>query len=556
MWRLCVALIWVGTVVTVHAEPLVVMQTRPIEELVGDVQALVKQGGQAWSRVQAAVKNEPLGIRGMLTDEFMKSQNLMESVFGFLSKELGRDWNQHIDSKLPLLGYITYNSDDPEQSAIIIMVPIRSQRDDFRKYLGRIAEVGREGEKGDFSITFGGNWAIHGRLSKNWLYLSLNGSDILTTASLASPDDLTAPLDGQLATMRFFPQRIPLALRTLLDFAFQTAEAEVQRRAEIDPDLPEAARGLQKQWGLRLLGLVRDIIKEGEQVSLGIAYDRRQMELGTDIRVRAKADTALAKSFIAAPPVAISPVGPLLDGEPAMQFALNFPIPLEVSKLFEEGVREEFSKDLPTPKERALLEDVITKLRPTYQKGQIQLGGAVHTTPAGSTFIGAVAIQNSAELEKMFREVAEFPGSLWQLDLEKQQGINIHSMLVPEEIQEPLVPSFGGGELYFAFRKDALMFAYGADARARLRRALLSKPKPTPQMMMQISAPSLVQLVSTFDEPLSKRIALVIGKESDNQSVIKLEWQTGETFKLRCTSYLWPTIAALAYIIEKRSQID
>ena len=524
-----------------RAEPLVVFQTKPINELITIGNTTNRSVSQLMAKLNA--------------DDKRASPNLAQAIIDFFAQNLTDDWDKTIDATRPILGYVEYHIDAPEFSPAHLLIPMKGTPEQIKRFLDRVATVGDE-EDGIFPITLGGNWRTHGRIANKTLYLALSNLESFKVAPLEDPTKLIAPLGDQVLAFRAYPSRLPPVLKQIIQFAWDGAMEQAMRQADNDPLslLPKAVKELQKQWIRRFMGAMLDIVKEGDVVSLGLLLEPKTNELGFEIQLSARNGTALAKSLTDTPRYASSIAG-IAEGNPAAQLMFNLPIPNEIARVFEESIKSGFEEqNAPTDEERAEFEKTLKAVRPTLRSGYLQIGAGLHRSKKGYTTVGGIALKNGSALEKMFRDSKPSEG-LFTLDVDRAEGFAIHSFSPPDGSLDSAEALFGDEPILFAFRKDAIMFAYGFDAKSQLVKALKSPARTSSQVEIGTSIRELLPLLKMQDGANSKLFDTLIGLGIDKMSILKIDWQGGKTLRFRATTDAWQLFLALG-IGYRSEQID
>ena len=184
----------------------------------------------------------------------------------------------------------------------------------------------------------------------------------------------------------------------------------------------------------------------------------------------------------------------------------------------------------------------------------MQFALAVHRSNDHTTLTGGLALKDAAAVEKMLR--ASAPEGLVELDAEKVAGVSVHHLTPPDGFPEELEDVFGDGPLLFAFRKDAMVFAFGKAAKERLAVAIKAPAKAVPQLEVVGSIRQILPLIKGIDAGTAKMVETVMGKGADKLSAVKVEWSGGRSFRSRFTSEVLE-LAVGAVIAERaRARIE
>ena len=301
-----------------------------------------------------------------------------------------------------------------------------------------------------------------------------------------------------------------------------------------------------------VLDAFKSMIRDGDAVSLDFELDRKTSEISLNIDVSARPNTAMAKSLGAFQRQRSRFEGLCQDAPVA--FWASFPMAKELreslSGAFEEALKDGLKK-ADSEEEKKLFARFGELIKSTLNAPDFDIALAIQRSKkAGEgnprlVLFSAMRLQDGREFERLVREavtkVKAAEGAKVTFDVAKAaDGTAIHQMTSPiDEKDANVVKQFGKPSLYFAFRADAMLAAFGEDGRMSLQRAL--EEPAAPPRSPSVGPVALVARVSGLgdfadekQEEFRKAAAQVFRGEDAKHDRISLSLKgEGEGIRLR-----------------------
>jgi hypothetical protein len=340
--------------------------------------------------------------------------------------------------------------------------------------------------------------------------------------------------------------RLPLQIRKLgISAAALTLGNMKDEKPEGVTDAQDAVRGAILDEGAALVKL---LLQDGGAVQLKFDLDRKKHELSLSFSLEGKNGSTLAKN-LAALGEAKGMAAALAGGDSAVRGFLHASLPASVRKVLgpavDEAIKNGLEKMEKEAKERA--EPLAEAFKATLKEGTLDAGLSLRGPGKGGkyTLAGSLQVTSGDAIEKAFRKavdkLSDEEKKAVKIDAAKAEGVNIHSVQ-PDNLPPIATDLFGEGPVYFALRKDVLVYAFGEKAIDVLKTALAGKPKAGGLMQVEASVKRIAELLANLN-PTVGEVAKKAFADKDGDKV-RLSITAGNRLEVKLSA----NTAALAFI--------
>jgi hypothetical protein len=454
-------------------KPAVLVRVKALEDLIADARYLVKQAGREEEAKQV--------------EKMLKARTGPKGLEG-------------IDTKKPigLYGSVAARVD---RSEAVLLLPIADEAT-FLKFLDSLDLKPEKDKTGLYTLTVENSpFPVLFRFANGYLYGTVKFSDAVT---LPAKDKLPLPAavlagGGGVLSVTANIDRIPLEIRKLgVSASALTLGNMKEEKPEGETPAAEALRGaILDEAAAR----VKSLLLDGGAATLKIDVDRKSHDLSLSFTLDAKNGSALAKSFAAVGKE--KSVAAALAGKAAMGGFLHLALPASVRKVLGPAVDEAMRKGLDNLEKdhRELLAPLADAFKATAKAGTLDLGLTLRGPGklGKYTLVGSFQVADGENIEKAARKVLDkLPDEAkkpFKIDVAKAEGVAIHR--VEQEKMAPQAKElFGEGPLYFAVRKDAVIFTTGEKALETLKEALAVEPKAGKALQLEMSLGRIANLLA------------------------------------------------------------
>jgi hypothetical protein len=155
------------------------------------------------------------------------------------------------------------------------------------------------------------------------------------------------------------------------------------------------------------------------------------------------------------------------------------------------------------------------------------------------TAVGAIAFEDTAELEKQFKKMIENDPTInkdeIKLDVAKVGTINVHTWKPGLFILQDVFKYFGGDEsrFAFAFAPNAVFIILGPDAVGTMKDALTVKPADSPVLEMVLNPAQVKKVFNSFSKDGQRAtMEAIFGNEDKLKSVMSMWVEGGKELKV------------------------
>jgi hypothetical protein len=490
-------------------KPMVLVRIEPLEELAADARALAKAAGreELVRQVQAILKAHtgPKGVEGIDPKKPI-------GLYGSLDKQLNR-------------------------SQAVLLLPVSDEKT-FLDFLGSFGLEPKKDADGLYTLKVEKvPFPVQFRFANGYLYAMPRFS---ATSALPAKDKLPLPAavlaggEGMLSVTANL-DRVPPAIRNVAVSSLAVELGHLKKaKAENEGPAHHELHGAVLD-ALAVQG--RAVLEDGGAVMLKIAHDRKKNDLSLAASFAAKKGSALAKT-LAGLATQTSLAGALLGQGEAMGGFLHVRLPEGVRKALGPVVDEAVKQGLAHHDEgaRALLAPVAEALKPTMKEGVFDVGLSLRGPNKGGkyTVVGCYRLQAGEGVEKAVKKlVGQLPEEArkpFTFDVDKAGGVAIHRV-EQEKLKAAAADMLGGGPLYFAVRKDAVLFTLGEGALATLKEGLAAEPKAGKLLQVDLSLGRIAGLMKAQDKS-APEIAKKVFTEAGSDRV-RLSLAAGRRLELK-----------------------
>jgi hypothetical protein len=304
----------------------------------------------------------------------------------------------------------------------------------------------------------------------------------------------------------------------------------------------------------QLYPLAEPAVRDGQELTVEVRYDRKRLNLNFEAVLTAKADSELSKLTAAITPhTSLFPQ--MLGSDLAARGIVRGTIPEGVRKIFipqiEAGLGQIPQAD---PVWGALAAKIGESLLPTFREGEIDFAGGL-SGPGKNDRYGIVAglrLKDAAGVETALRDaVKALPKdaqAIFKLDAATIGGVKVHQIL-PPPLPEPAKSLFGESTIHIAFRPDGVVAAFGDGAPATLGAGLTAKPQVIAQTFIEASGRKLVSLVTKIDAEAGKKFKAFLGTELDRIPLMEMAVEGGSALKVRYGNGFTTMIPAMGWFM-------
>ncbi|HEY1377361.1 MAG TPA: hypothetical protein VGF55_11235 [Gemmataceae bacterium] len=461
----------------------------------------------------------------------------------FLSKSLGPDWRKAVDTTRPLLGYFTLDA-NVAASTGAILVPVKDEAA-FRALLANL--VGRvEDKDGVLAFQLPGARSSDGnpvngyaRFANQYAYLTAHDPAVVALNRIPTPAQIAAGDKSAAIATRIYLDRVPEQFRQAAVGGVQQFQTTV--RGEQAPFRGAFGIGGAEMLVLSpmlvLYPLAEPAVRDGQELTVDVRYDRARLNLTFDLTLMPRAGSDLSRLVGAMRP-ATSLFPQLAAADAAGRALVRVTIPEDIRKLLlpklEAGVGMAPSE---VPTWGPVVGKVGEKLLPTLREGEIDLAGALNGPGKDDRYriIAGLRLKDAAAVEQALRDaVKSLPKeaqNVIKLDAATLGGAKVHQIVLPP-LPEPAKSIFGESTVHIAFRPDAVLVAFGDGAPASLQVGLNARPGPSVQYLIEGSGRKLVPLVTKIDAEAGKKFKTFLGTEVDRVPLVELAIEGGSALKL------------------------
>jgi hypothetical protein len=497
------------------AGPTVVVRIEPFDDLLADVRHLAT-----------------------LADR----EELVKQFEGLIRAKAGAKGLDGIDLKRPLGFYGTVGTQGFDSSGVL-MVPVADEKA-FLTLLDNLNLKPEKGKDGLYTVQAENTLSppVYFRFANGYAYATVLNQAVIDRSALLPPDQILPPGRGGLAVATVHVDRIPdnikqLALGQvglrLADLRDRSCKGETKAESEF-----------WKQAFEELGRTVKELLRDGRDLSLRVDVDRTKQDLTVEVTADARPGSKLAT---AAGDLAggTSRFAGLLSKDAALQGLVHLTLPEELRRALQPVVDESVARTLAkseNPERREQAERFFKALGPTLRSGDVD-AVAVLRAPAGDgahTLLLGYKVKDGESVDRAFHDVVkglrEGDRARIKLDADQAGSVKIHRIDAQKDYDEQGRRAFGDNPIYLAIGPDAAFLVFGADGVETIKKALAAPPQAAQPLQLDVSLGRLAPAIAINRKDTKGEVAKAaqdaFGRDRDADRV-RLVVEGGKTLRLR-----------------------
>ncbi len=409
-------------------------------------------------------------------------EELAKQAEGFLKAKTGPKGLEGVDPKKPfgLYGKVGPNGID---STVVALLPIANEKE-FLDFLDRINVKPEKKGQGDVYMIQpeGMPLPVYFRFANGYAYFTVQEAAAIDKAKLLPPDTVKPADAAAVASAVVRLDQVPDDLKQIALGQMKLRLADLKDKEQ--PGETKSQAEFRKQLLDEVSDQVTALVRDGTEVEARLDIDRKAGTIALETSLKGKPQSKLSAN-IAELSKATNLFAGLPSADSAASATAGAALPEKLRKALEPVLDEGFKKALDDEKDAAKRERaklVFQVLGPTLKSGTFDGGFDLRKAPKAEhyTLVGGVRVKDGLQIEKAMRELVKdakpADRAKIKLDAEKYAGANVHQIDVSKDLDANARDSFGDKPLYFAFRPDALVVAFGDDGLNALKGALDLKP--------------------------------------------------------------------------------
>lgn len=500
------------------ADPPITFQTHPLDRVLDEVRAAADIVGG-----EKAVKAFNKSIR----DKF------------------GEKGFEGLDISRPVVGYVLLDP-KPANITAVVALPVTDEKA-FLALCDRANPIKhRDLGKGLYWLPpLDTRYEARLRFSDQYAYVAygLNPEPALSEKALVPTQKLYDPAERAVVAAKLHFDRLTPQVKLALPAYIEDIKKEMgladTRDRELDAIMKVVAPELEKMFARYVL-----LLNGADTATVRLSIDIPNSDVLVEAALTPKPNTELAKQIAARKPTGNRFAG-LLGADTAFGFETRLPFfndELRAAgvKGLEEGSRQATNNSGPNGK--AATEELFKGLIRTVKTGEMDIAAAVRGPDKNGefSFVGAVAFEDGAALEKEFKAMTEKDAPAdererikW--DADKVGNVNIHTYKFPGKGFLDPSKIFGADKctLAFAFAPKGVFVVIGPDAVATMKDALAVKPTEAPVLDIVLNPARLGKFAEKMEPGGALQTERVVGKDDKRVSVTSLRVSGGKELSVR-----------------------
>ena len=445
-----------------------------------------------------------------------------KQVLGFVKALSSGDKGiEGVDTKRPFVLYANI-VEEVSESEGVVMIPI-ADKDSFLALLkGDKLKLAVTDEKdGLYSVKVDQAPApIYFRFANDYVYGTFKNRENVDVKKLPKPEEVVGKSDSVLS-IGFRVDRMPEEVKKFALGALETALA--QAKDQPLPNETDSLKAVKVKAIDSLAGGIKSILFEGKEITFHLDLQPKKDEIAIEFEISAKEGSHLAKDFADLKSKKSIAFGSLVSSKSAIAMAWNLSVPASVKKVIGPAIDEAVKNALGmAPGEvQEAIEPLVKAIMPTLKAGDLD-GGFMMAGPDAKnlyTLVIAAKLAEGKEVEKAIKElvkkIPEPVGSAFELESATAGEYKLHKMSLSNvPVDEKAKKLFGESDLWFAFRDDAVLFAFGPNGKEALTEAIGKKAATGPVAKLELAVTRLLPLAEAQDAKSAQEVAKkVFGKE-------------------------------------------
>jgi hypothetical protein len=433
-----------------------------------------------------------------------------------------------VDPKKPIGLYARVNADDPQQSEVVVLVPVADE-DALLNLLKKQDKIKVEDKAKDETYQVNVEnvpFPFFIRFANDYAYITGLTKAALVKGRLLAPGKVLPAKTTSLVSIVLHMEQIPDKYK---DLAISGVEQQLAKEKQKEqPNETPSAKAFRLALIDEMGGLVKSVLEDGAELSISMDVDRDAGELSTALSFSGKSGSTLAEDLTElGNKKSIS--ASLIGADSAANLIFNAALPEKLRKSLSDAVDDAVKKglaDAAAKGQREAAEKVVKALLPTVKAGELDAGFDLRGPGAKDlyTLVMGVKVEEGEEIEKLVRNaiksLPEKDQERVKFDVAKAGDVDIHQFIPDSGMTEENSKRMFGENpaVYFAFRDDALVAAIGADGLKALKEVLAAKPKAGATVQMEASLSRFAALM-TKDHPAAPDAAKKAFKDGKKDKV-------------------------------------
>jgi hypothetical protein len=466
-----------------------------------------------------------------------------------------------VDPKKPIGLYAKVNADDPQQSEVVVLVPVADE-DALMALLKKQDKIKVEDKAKDGTYQVNVEnvpFPFFIRFANDYAYVTGLTNAAIIKEGLPAPGKVLPAKTTSLASVVLSLQEIPQKYK---DLAISSVEQQLTKE-KVKEQLNEtpAAKAFRLATIDEMGSWVKSVLEEGAELSMSVDVDHDAGELSTAVRFSGQSGSKLAES-LADLGDKKSVGASLIGADSAANLIMNAALPENLRKSLSNAVDDAVKKGLAEAAakgQREAAEAVVKALLPTIKAGELDAGFDLRGPGEKDlyTLVMGLKVKEGGDIEKLVRNaiksLPEKEQEKIKFDEEKAGDIGIHQFIPDSGMaDENSKRMFGENPaVYFAFRDDALVAAIGEEGLEALKEVLKSKPKSGATLQMEASLSRFAPIMSK-DHPAAPDAAKKAFKDGKKDKV-RLVLEGGKVLTLKISMDA-PVVTFSALMAEAEQQ--
>jgi len=454
-------------------EPTIEIRLSSIEDLVNKAVYIGKLAGQ---------EDVVLGVKQLLKNLSAEGQGI-----------------EGVDPKRPFGLYAILDS-DLVNSPFVVMIPIAS-KDRFLQMLKERLDIEPgKGEGGTLKIQLPEQAAnpvidaVFIRFERDYLYLARTAKD-LDPKILIAPKDYFSDQDRAVASFLVRMNKIPNDVKTFVVGQLELAIAEQKNMVGDNPVEKAVFDWLSDTF----VGGIKSLLDDSKDLSAKLYIDEAIDEFQFEATLTPKTGSPMSKYFSNLAGHTSLPAGIATARDTIVRGSAKITMPEEMKKRFGEVVEKIVAaalKEVNNDQERELAKRVFDTITPTLKAAEFDAAVSLLTPDAKgrSILLGAAAIKNGKEIEKLVKDFAPFAGNAanFTFDIETINGFTLHKVEL-NEVPPELEKFFGTKTIWLALTDRIAVFSLESDG-AAIKTAVKNKAVAVPLFSLEVATAKLLPL--------------------------------------------------------------
>jgi hypothetical protein len=330
------------------------------------------------------------------------------------------------------------------------------------------------------------------------------------------PKTFFAKDDGAVASVLVRGDAIPAEVKTFLVGQLELAMAEQRKMIGADP----AEKAAFDWTSDAMVSGIKTLLDDTKELSFRLFIDEKADEFSIDASLTPRPGTAMARQIASLAGKTSLPAGIVgtkdMVARGSVKVALPEDMKQRLGEAFDAGIAD-LLKSIDNEQERAMAKRVFDTLTPTLKAAELDAAvGMIGPDAKGRyTLIGAAAVKNGKEIEKLLKEFAPMlqEGAEITFDVEKAGDFTLHKVAL-KDVPPEMEKIFGSRTVWLAVSDAHVAFSLEPDGTA-LRAGLKATPAQVPLFTVDVAVARIVPLV----DPGAKVDAVAAGQDAINVTI-------------------------------------